>query len=72
MNWKQILAATNYINKLQLDKYEAAPNFIQLSQNLTSDFCVFTCFSQFLHDVVIKFFCFDLQNNIMITSWKNW
>ena len=33
---------------------------------------VFTCFYQFLHDVIIKLFCFDLQNNSMIISCKSW
>ena len=26
------------------------------------DLAEFTCFYQFLHDVIIKLFCFDLQN----------
>ena len=41
---------------VQLNKYETAPNFIQLSQNLTSD-----CFYQFLHDVITKLFFFDCR-----------
>ena len=36
------------------------------------DLAEFTCFYQFLQDVIIKFFCFDLQNNFMITSCNNW
>ena len=44
----------------------------KLDIGLFVDFCVFTCFCQFLHDMIIKLFCFDLQNNIMITSSKNW
>ena len=44
----------------------------KLDMTLFVDFCVFTCFYQFLHDVLIKLFCFDLQNNFMIRSCKNW
>ena len=44
----------------------------KLDMGLFVDFCVFTCFYQFLHDVLIKLLCFDLQNNFMITSCKNW
>ena len=34
------------------------------------DFCVFSCFYQFLHDVIIILFCRSKQNNFMITlSW---
>ena len=33
------------------------------------DFCIFTCFYQFLHDVIIILFCRSKQNNFMITSW---
>ena len=36
------------------------------------DLAEFPRFYQFLHDVIIKLFCFDLQNNFMITSYKNW
>ena len=36
------------------------------------DLAEFTCFYQFLHVVIIQLFCFDLQNNFMITSCKNW
>ena len=43
----------------------------KLDMGLFVDFCVFTCFYQFLHDVLIKLFCFDLQNNFMSTSCKN-
>ena len=54
---------------VQLDKYEAALDSIQLSQNLTSDCLLISgVLPVFLHDVIIKLFCFDLQNNIMITS----
>ena len=35
------------------------------------DLAEFTYFYQFLHDVIIKLFCFDLQNNFLITSCKN-
>ena len=44
----------------------------KLDMWLFVDFCVFPFFYQFLHDVIIKLFCFDLQNNFMITLWKNW
>ena len=54
---------------VQLDKYEAALDSIQLSQNLTSDCLLISgVLPVFLHDVIIKLFCFDLQNNFMITS----
>ena len=60
---------------VQLNKYETAPNFIQFSQNLTSDCLLiqlnFPVFTQFLHDLIIKLFCFDLQNNFLIRSCKN-
>ena len=51
------------VSEVQLNKYETAPNFIQLTQNLYIglfvDLAEFTCFYQFLHDVIIKLFCFD-------------
>ena len=68
----------NFRNLVQLDKYETAPNFIQLSPmpkleiGLFVDFCVFPCFYQFLHDLIIKLFCRSKQNNFMIRSYKNW
>ena len=62
-------------SKIQLNRYETAPNSIQLNPKLDIglfvDLAEFTCFYQFLHDVIIKLFCFDLQNNFMITSCKN-
>ena len=42
----------------------------KLGIGFSVDFCVFTCFYQFLHDVLNKLVCFDLQNNFMIRSWK--
>ena len=58
--------------RLQLNEYETAPNFIQLSQKLTLECLLiqlnFPVFTQFLHDLIIKLFCFDLQNNFMIRS----
>ena len=57
---------------VQLNEYETIPYFLQLNQILFVNFCVFTCFYQFLHDVIITLFCFDLQNNFMIKSCKNW
>jgi hypothetical protein len=42
-----------------------------LDMGLFVDFCVFTCFYQFLHDVLIKLFCFGMQNNFVSTSCKN-
>ena len=48
---------------LQLNEYETVPYF---------DFLVFTCFYQFLHYVIIEFFCFNLLINFTITSCKNW
>ena len=44
----------------------------KLVMGLFDDFCVFTRFYQFLHDLLIKLFCFKLQNNFMSTSCKNW
>ena len=35
------------------------------------DLAKFTSFYQ-LHAVIIKLFCFEQQNNFMITSCKNW
>ena len=55
-------------------EYETAPYFIQLSQNmgLFVDFCVFTCFYHFLHVVIIKLLCVDLQNILdTLAPWKN-
>ena len=51
---------TKYV---QLNKYETAPAFIQLNQHLTLfvDLAEFPCFYQFLDDVIMKLFCFDLQ-----------
>ena len=68
-NWKKNQCVTNYV---QPNKYETAPNFIQLSQNLTSDgllISVCLCVLAVLHD---EFFCLDLQNNCMITSSETW
>ena len=42
---------------VQLNKYDTAPNFIQLNH------VDFTCFYQFLHYVIIKLFCTSRQNN---------
>ena len=48
--------------QIQFNKYETAPNIIQLNQNLTSDFFVefaeFTCFYQFLRDLLQKLYFF--------------
>ena len=44
----------------------------KLDIELFVNFCVFTCFYQFLHDMTIKLFCISKQNNFMITSCKNW
>ena len=43
----------------------------ELDIGLFLAFCVFSCFYQFLHDVIIKLFLFGLQNNFMITSCNN-
>ena len=40
----------------------------QRAMELTDDLKNFKVIYQFLHDVIIKLFCFDLQNNFMITS----
>ena len=63
------------MESIQLNKYETAPNCIQLNQNymrLFIDLAEFTCFYQFLHDVIIKLFRRSKQNNFMITTCKNW
>jgi hypothetical protein len=52
---------------VQLQLFPIKP---KLDTGLFVDFCVFTGYYQFLHDVIIKLFCFDLQNNIMITLCK--
>ena len=44
----------------------------KLDIGLFVDFCVFTYFYKFLHHVILKLFCSDLQNNFMITLCKNW
>ena len=64
-----------FLLQVQLNKYETAPNFIQVSQNLTLDCLLillnFPVFTKLLHDLIIKLFCFDLQNHFMIRSCKN-
>ena len=64
---------SEFISLVQLNKYETASNFIQLSQNfgLFVDLCVFTCFYQFLHDVIIKLFCFDHIMQKLVKTGKN-
>ena len=51
---------------IQLNEYETAPYFLQLSQNMTSN-CLFTfVFSRSYLNLPIlcqKLFCFDVQNN---------
>ena len=42
----------------------------KLDIGLFVDFCVFTCFYQFMHDVLIKLFCRS-KNNFKSTSFKN-
>ena len=44
----------------------------KLDIGLFVDFCEFTCFYQFLHDVLIKLFCRSKQNNFMSKPCKNW
>ena len=48
------------MNKVQLDKYEVAPIFFsikpKLDVGLFVDLAEFTCFYQFLHDVIIELF----------------
>ena len=59
---------------VQLNEWESyifSPIKPKLELGLFVDFCVFTCFYQFLHDVIIKLFCRSKQNNFMITSCKN-
>ena len=43
----------------------------KLDIGLFVDLAEFPCFYKFLHDVIIKLFCFDLQNNFLIISCKN-
>ena len=42
----------------------------KLDIELFVDLAEFPYSYQFLHDVIIKLFCFDLQNNFMITTGK--
>ena len=60
---------------VQLNKYETAPKFYlikpKLDIGLFVDFWLL-CFYQFLRDVIIELFCFDLQNNFIVPSCKNW
>ena len=44
----------------------------KLDIGLFVDLAEFPWILQFLHDVIMKLFCFDLQNNFLITSCKNW
>ena len=44
----------------------------KLDIGLFVDFAEFPWIPQFLHDVLIKLFSFDLQNNFMNISCKNW
>ena len=44
----------------------------KLDMGLFVDLAEFTCFYQFLHDLIIKLFCRSKQNNYLITSCKNW
>jgi hypothetical protein len=52
---------------VQLDKYDTAANFYsikpKLDMRLFVDFCIFTCFYHFFHDVIIKLFCRSKQKN---------
>ena len=76
----KVICPKHYINRyayalVQLNKYETALNFIQISQNLTLDCLLinlnFLIFTQFLHDLIIKLFCRSKQNNFLIRSCKN-
>jgi hypothetical protein len=49
-NWKKVMVSqkgsktpmkSHYFKKIQLNEYETVPDFLQLSQNMTSD-CLFT------------------------------
>ena len=57
------------INMRQLQILFSKP---KLDMRLFVDLAEFTCFYQFLHELLIKLFCFDLQNNLMSSSCKNW
>ena len=49
------------------------PYFLRSSQKLTLDCLLISVFLPFLHDVIIKLFCFDLQNYIMHSVLeRNW
>ena len=71
-DWTHLVTLlTSVENRGKLNEYETAPNFIELTHNLTSvfvDLAEFTCFYQFLHDVIIKLFCRSKQNKF----WLNW
>ena len=53
----------DFFTILQLNEYETVPYFLQSSQKLFVDFCVFTCFYQFLRDVIIILFCRSKQSD---------
>ena len=44
----------------------------KLDIRLFVDSAEFPWILQFLHNVTLKLFCFDLQNNYMMASCKNW
>ena len=71
----QSLKKKKLVSQIQLNKYETAPNHIQLSQNLTSNCLlisvflpVFTSFCIFLYKIVLQI----KKNNFMSTLCKNW
>ena len=56
------------INMRQLQILYSKP---KLDMRLFADLADFTCFYQFLHELLIKLVFFNLQNNLMSSSCKN-
>ena len=63
---------------VQLNEWESSifsPIKPKLELGLFVDFCVFTCFYQFLHDVIIKLFCRSTNNpmsSLLIPIHESW
>ena len=71
--YEQVILKFNSLSKIhlvQLNEYETAPYFLQLSQNMTSD-CLFNfVFSSNLPELHRKLFYFDVQNNFRHKTGK--
>ena len=78
INELDLMRVTFRSQVVQLYKYETAPNFIQLSQKLTSDCLlisvyllvrVFTFSYQFLQDVIIRLFRFRIRIQMLYSTF---